>query len=518
MVTHVNADLYKSIDFGKSAVFFKQNGPITVISIINLKIVMREKNEPNDFEKRFHECDAKFNTIFDLTSVASKIIRSDLTILKVNKAFCELLGYSPEEIEGTKILDHACEAYITHWHRLQEELWSKQVPHFKLQACLYRKDRSVVWVDVTTILYNDQGETFGFTVLDDISGLKKHQESEKRLNVALKYSDTAVWELNLETNEVFRSPDHDQIFGYEQRQANWTLESYYPHIAEQDLPAFKAAVQHIETQGGLDIQVRLLRADGILRWLNMKGKTEANEVGKTVKLIGVINDITKDKIIERHKDDFISIASHELKTPVTSLKASLQLLDRSPEPHSERNRLLVSQANKGINRISLIIDDLLNAGKTYSDQLEFRKTTFNLYELAQEICDQYAPSETQTVTLIGDKRLTIHADSERIGRVLTNLISNAIKYAPGSMEIKVELQDDAAFVKVSVTDKGPGISKEKVPLLFDRYYQADNQQAQYSGLGLGLFICANIIRKHGGEIGVDSVPGDGSTFWFTLPK
>jgi PAS domain S-box-containing protein len=134
-----------------------------------LKIVIQEKNELDDFEKRFRECDAKFNTIFDLTSVSSKIIRSDLTILKVNRAFCELLGYPAEEIAGTKILDHACEAYIAHWHDLQEALWSKRVPFFKLQACLYRKDRSLVWVDVTTILYNDQGETFGFTVLDDIS-------------------------------------------------------------------------------------------------------------------------------------------------------------------------------------------------------------------------------------------------------------------------------------------------------------------------------------------------------------
>lgn len=479
---------------------------------------MREKNEPNDFEKRFHECDAKFNTIFELTSVASKIIRSDLTIVKVNKALCELLGYPSEEIEGSKILDHACEEYVAHWHRLQDELWSKQVPHFKLQACLYRKDRSVVWVDVTTILYNDQGETFGFTVLDDISGLKKHQESEKRLNVALKYSDTAVWELDLETHEVFRSPDHDQIFGYEQRQPLWTLESYYPHIDKQDLPAFKAAIQHIQPQSGIDVQVRLLRTDGILRWLNIKGKTETNKNGKPVKLIGVINDITKDKIIERHKDDFISIASHELKTPVTSLKASLQLLERSPQPQSERNRQLISQANKGINRISLIIDDLLNAGKNYSDQLKFRKTTFNLYELTQEICEQYTSSETQTVTLNGDKALIIHADSERIGRVLTNLISNAVKYAPGSAEIKVALQDETEFVKVSVTDQGPGISKEKIPLLFNRYYQADDQQGQYSGLGLGLFICANIIRKHAGEIGLESIPEEGTTFWFTLPK
>jgi len=479
---------------------------------------MQEKREPNDFETRFRECDAKFNTIFNLTSVSSKIIRSDLTILKVNKALCELLGYTAEEIEGTKILDHACEEHIAHWHHLQEEIWAKKVPFFKLKACLYRKDRSRVWVDVTTILYNDQGETFGFTVLDDISGLKKYEESQKRLNVALRYSDTAVWELDLETEEVFRSPDHDQIFGYAQRQSHWTLESYYSHISEKDLPTFKEAISQIEKAGGLDAQVRLNNADGTIRWLNMKGKTQNNDQGKAIKLIGVINNITKDKIIERHKDDFISIASHELKTPVTSLKASLQLLERSPDATSSRNTLLISQANKSINRISLIIDDLLNAGKNYREQLEFRKTTFNLYELAQEICEQFAPSETQHVTLSGEKNLMINADSERIGRVMTNLISNAVKYAPGTAEIKVELQEGSDFIKVSVKDKGPGISQEKIPLLFDRYYQADDQQGQYSGLGLGLFICANIIRKHEGEIGVDSIPGQGSTFWFTLPK
>lgn len=483
-----------------------------------LKIVMQEKEELNDFEKRFRECDNKFNTIFDRTSVASKIIGSDLTILKVNEALCELLGYPADEIEGTKILDHACEEYIAHWHDLQDALWSKRVPFFKLKACLYCKDRSIVWVDVTTILYNDQEETFGFTVLDDVSGLKKYEESQKRLNVALKYSDTAIWELDLVTKEVFRSEHHDQIFGYASNQDHWTLESYYPHFSAEDLREFKTAIQNIGSEGGIDVQVKLIRADGTIRWLNMKGKTESDKLGKPVRLIGVINDITKDKVIERHKDDFISIASHELKTPVTSLKASLQLLSKSPDALSDRTTLLISQANKGINRISLIIDDLLNAGKNYREQLEFRKTIFNLYELAQDICEQFAPSEIQTVRLNGEKDMVIYADSERIGRVLTNLISNAVKYAPGSAEIKVELQEESSSVRVSVTDRGPGISKEKIPLLFDRYYQADDNQNQYSGLGLGLFICANIIRKHNGEIGVDSIAGQGSTFWFNLPK
>jgi len=480
---------------------------------------MQEKKiELNHFEKRFLECDTKFNTIFDLTSVATKIIRSDLTIIKVNRALCELLGYLPEEIEGTKILDHACEEYISHWHHLQEELWSKQVPFFKLQVCLYRKDRTLVWVNVTSILYEDRDHTYGFTVLDDVTAMKAFQDSQKRLNIALKYSGTAIWELNLQNHEVFRSPDHDEIFGYRERQKHWTLENYYPHISVEYLPAFKSAIQNIEAEGYMDVQVKLNRPDGALQWLNVKGKAEYDQNDKPVKLIGVINDITTDKMIERHKDNFISIASHELKTPVTSLKASLQLLNIKQDGISKRVKTLIMQANKGVNRISSIIDDLLNAGKNYQDQLELRKTTFNLYDLAQEISEQFVSSDTQSFTLTGNKDLMIYADSERIGRVLTNLIGNAVKYAPGSAELKTEIQDGQAFVKVSVTDNGPGIAQEKIPLLFDRYYQAVQEQEQYSGLGLGLFISASIIRRHEGEIGVDSVPGQGSTFWFTLPK
>ena len=491
--------------------------PVNVITLL-AEIVMQENRAQDNFEKRFKECDDKFNAIFKLTSVASKIIGSDLTILKVNKALCELLDYPPEQIEGTKILDHACEEHIAHWHRLQEEIWSRQVPFFKLQACLYRRDRSRVWVDVTTILYNDQGETFGFTVLDDISGMKQLKESQKRLNLALKYTGTAIWELDLETKEVFRSHNHDEIFGYPQRQAHWSLESYYPHISANDLPAFKEALNNIQAQGGVDVQVRLNTADGKLQWLNIKGKTETNKAGKAVKLVGVINDITNDKIIERHKDDFISIASHELKTPVTSLKGSVQMLQRDANRQSDRTKRLVAQASRGINRISLIIDDLLNAGKNYRDQIELRKTNFNLFKLVQEIVELFASTDVPAVTITGKKNIIVHADSERIGRVLTNLISNAVKYAPGTAEIKVELIDHETYVKISVIDQGPGIVAEKIPLLFDRYYQAAGQQQQNSGLGLGLFICANIVRKHGGEIGVDSVPGERTGFWFTLPK
>ncbi len=122
------------------------------------------------------------------------------------------------------------------------------------------------------------------------------------------------------------------------------------------------------------------------------------------------------------------------------------------------------------------------------------------------------------LTLQGDQGLKMWADEVRIDQVVVNLVNNAVKYAPDQREIYLIVEDLGDWVKVSVKDNGPGISKDKLAHLFDRYYRVDYSGVQYSGLGLGLYISAEIIKKHNGKIGVDSEVGKGSTFWFTLPK
>lgn len=478
---------------------------------------MTQTTDPQDYKKRFLECDDKFNTIFKRTSAASKIIGSDLTILKVNDALAELMGYDASDIEGTKILDHACEEYREHWHDLQMALWSNEVPFFKLQACLHKKDRSLIWVNVTTILFKDQGETFGFTVLDDVTGLKHFEESEKRLNIALKYSKMAVWELDLDNNTIYRSDGHDEIFGYEEPQANWTADSYLPLILDEDRPKFQAAIQSLNENRLVDIQLRLKTVDGTVKWVNFQGKTEEDESGRPVKVLGTIADITKDKLVEQHKDDFISIASHELKTPITSLKTSLQLLDRMKDGLTDKLKLLIQQANRSIDKMVMLVDDLLNASKNYKNQLDLKKSTFNLYKVIEECCSHLRLEGTHEVDIIGPAYLEVNADPERIERVIINMLSNAVKYAPEARQVQITLETQNAYAKVSVTDYGNGIPESKLSLLFDRHYQAEQMERQYTGLGLGLFISAEIIKKHEGEIGVTSEMGKGSTFWFTIP-
>jgi len=291
-------------------------------------IVMDKKPFTEDYKIKFLECDDKFNTIFKLTSAASKIIAPDLTILKVNDALADLLGYRPDEIEGTQILDYACEEYKPHWHDLQDALWKRKVPYFKLQVCLTRKNGLLAWVDVTTVLFKDSGKTYGFTVLDDITGQKQYEQTQKRLTTALRNARLSVWETDADLNMIFRSEGHDAIFGYDWEADDWSMQKYADHLLESDRQEFAGFLTQLKTVGAASFQGRIITVNNTVKWIALQAKAEYDQSGIPLKYLGTIADVTLEKQKERHKEDFISIASHELKTPVTGLKASLQLLGR----------------------------------------------------------------------------------------------------------------------------------------------------------------------------------------------
>ena len=178
---------------------------------------------------------------------------------------------------------------------------------------------------------------------------------------------------------------------------------------------------------------------------------------------------------------------------------------------------LIGQANKSLTKVSTLINDLLNASKANEGQLHINKKPFVISKLIDECCQHVHEEGIYTIKTGDMLNLEVYADEARIDQVITNLINNAIKYAPQSKEILVNVENAGKMIKISVTDKGPGISPEKLPHLFNRYYRADTSGSQYSGLGLGLYISSEIIKKHNGQIGVDSEIDKGTTFWFTLP-
>jgi PAS domain S-box-containing protein len=225
------------------------------------------------------------------------------------------------------------------------------------------------------------------------------------------------------------------------------------------------------------------------------------------------------KELNNKKDEFISVASHELRTPLTSIKASLQFLSTLINKGDDLGKVkhFLNKADSNINKLTRLIGDLLDVSRIEEGQLMLNRSDFNISKLIDEATEQFNLSGTYEIIIQGRKDLMINADIQRIEQVLVNLLNNAIKYAPDSKRILINIEVETNMTKVSVQDFGIGISKEKLPYLFDRYYRVENMDNQFSGMGIGLYICDEIIKRHGGAIGVESVLQKGSTFWFSIP-
>ena len=225
------------------------------------------------------------------------------------------------------------------------------------------------------------------------------------------------------------------------------------------------------------------------------------------------------KVAEKRKDEFISIASHELKTPLTSIKGYLQLLemsvgDASPEIQQYLKRTLV-QADK----LNSLIIDLLDVSKIESGKLVLNKKIFDFDVLLDEAIDIIHKMHPD-INIIKKNfvNVKVYGDEVRLEQVLINYLTNAIKYSPESKDIIVNsfLTPDECLT-VQIKDQGIGIPKEIQPNIFEKFYRVEASSARFQGLGMGLFICAEIIKRHSGEVGVESEPGKGSVFYFTIP-
>jgi signal transduction histidine kinase len=226
------------------------------------------------------------------------------------------------------------------------------------------------------------------------------------------------------------------------------------------------------------------------------------------------------EVLLKHREEFIGIASHELKTPVTSIKTYAEILQENLQENGDTtNALLMVKLNRQINRLANLIVDLLDTTRIAEGGLIYRKKGFNLNVLITECTEemQRVAGRRQIVLHLGTLE-SITADRERIAQVLTNLLSNAIKYSANGTEINVSSEQNEKEVTVRVADAGIGIPQEYQDKIFDRFYRVGGQSmSTYPGMGLGLYISAEIIKNHGGSITVNSKEGEGSVFQFTLP-
>ncbi len=232
--------------------------------------------------------------------------------------------------------------------------------------------------------------------------------------------------------------------------------------------------------------------------------------------------VSERKLYERRKDEFISVASHELKTPITSIKTFVQTLQVLFERRGDKQSSAhMSRVNRQVDRLNRLVVKLLDLTRLQEGRFTLQKERFSIGSLIREAVDEISEVTHHKIQIIGNTRTVLVADKDRIGRVLTNLLTNAAKYSPDADKIQVSVRKSRDHLTVNVRDYGIGISKKDQEHVFDRFYQVARKKSDHreDSLGLGLYIAKSIIDRHGGKIWVKSNQkgGRGSTFCFTLP-
>lgn len=466
----------------------------------------------------------RFRNLIQQAPFAICVIRAnDLIVTDFNERYLELVGKKREQLDGLSIWEGVPEAAEAYAPIMQEVISSNKtfsakeakVPLVRAGVC------EQIYVDFTYEPVVDLNGlvtaimVVGIDVSEKVHIRKATEEIEERIRLAVDAGDIGTYEYRFNTDDFVTTERFNQIVGLKQDISREDLVSQY-HPEDRKLS--DQALQAAKTTGKIFYEARLLPQGQPMKWVRFQAKVYHDALGNPIRTLGTAIDITQHKALQQQKDDFISIASHELKTPITSLKASLQVLNKMK---AHLNPVLfpklLDQSMRSMAKITTLIDDLLDMSKMNQGQVELKKEWFNIGKMLEKSCEFVREASKYSLVLKGDLDLVVFADEHRIEQVVVNFINNAVKYAPESQQIFVDIKDEVEVLRVTVKDLGPGIPLEKIPYLFERYYRADATGKQVSGLGLGLYISAEIVKRHGGKIGVESIEGHGSSFWFTLP-
>lgn len=349
--------------------------------------------------------------------------------------------------------------------------------------------------------------------------------SEDRFNEVAKATNDTIWDWNLANNTMWRSNNLEVMFGYaisgENENIGFWLDKIHPEDRQQVRDSVYAAIN--SNQKHWSAEYRVLKADGEYAIILDRGSVLHDELGIPYRMVGSMVDITKTNELQKElmqkKDEFMSIASHELKTPITSIKGFLQLTSRVAKKTPVGTDVLtyIDKANRQLENLTFLVNDLLDVSKIQAGKMDLNYSKFDIVKLVRECVEDVQHTEACEIDITAHAEVEVYADHHRIEQVLRNFLSNALKYSPDNKMVKVSVKQIGQQIRVAVKDSGIGIEPDKAKFVFDRFFRVEQTHFQFSGLGLGLYICAEIVNRHHGTIGVESEVGKGSEFWFQIP-
>ena len=464
-------------------------------------------------------------------SIISKTL--DGIITSWNPAAVHMFGYSEAEAIGQHI------SLIIPKDRLDEENYiisqirkGRKVDHF--ETLRRKKNGDLVPISLTISPIRDRnGRITGASkIVRDITVQKLAVEKQGVLAAIIDSSDDTIISKTLDGIITSWNKAAVKMFGYTETEAVGKHISLIIPPDRLDEEAY--IIGEVRNGNKVDHFQTIRRAkNGNLVPISLSVSPVMDEHGKVIGASKIARDISAEQTAQqetaalyRHlqelnakKDEFIGLASHELKTPLSSIKGYLQIL--SQRITDEKNKLFVQKAQQQqqLNKLTALVEDLLDVSKIEAGKLRFADEQFNICEVIRDAVDliSHANNNYQIIIHAPVPVCTIRGDAHRIEQVLINLLTNAIRYSPGSDLIEVMLVPEEAEIKIGVKDSGVGIAPEKLNHIFSRYYRVDDSNAKVSGLGIGLYLCYEIVTRHQGRIWAESELKKGSTFWFTLP-
>lgn len=468
----------------------------------------------------------------------------DQPIIYCNRAFEQLTGYQRDEIIG-----HNCR-FLQSGDRDQDARTEireaiRKGKHCQVEIRNYKKNGEMFWNELMiSPVKNDHGDITHFIgIQNDIS---RRKAAENELAKEKEYLEERVVERtrDIEQSEAYQASiietireslvviDKDmKVLSVNEHFCKFFKLKSKEIIGQElftigdrgqwDIPELKNLLLNILPHNnpfeGFELENEFPRIGRKLLVLNarqvmLKGRYQN-------RILLAIEDITERREIEQRKEDFISIASHEMKTPLTSIKGNIQLLEKKAERNNDTEYMQgFNKASKSIARLERLIYDLLDVSKIQSGKIEFHFTNFDFDQLvAEAVSGVQAATQTHKLNITGSTNIEITGDYGRLEQVLINLLNNAVKYSPAADEVKVHVSKVSDYVKVAITDSGVGIHQRDHKRIFERFYRAEQITEKFPGVGIGLYVSSQIIKEHKGTLWVESEEGKGSVFNFTIP-
>jgi len=478
-------------------------------------------------QRRIIESENRFRNMMDQAPVAMAVFRGKkMQVSKANKSMLEMMGKT-EDIIGKDLLQVMPELKGQPILAILSDVFETGIPYFGYDLPFHIQRNGVqeeAYFDFSCTPLLEEGKITGVLevaaeVTERVKARKNLLEREALFRGITAASPTALWITDKAGN----------ISYVNETWIKWTGKPLEKHlgtgwldaVSKDDLKkAYTSFTDDFTNRRYHESHFRVVHTNGQERWVVCTGNPQFDEENNFKGFIGACVDITEQKQLQRQKDDFLGIASHELKTPVTSIKAYAQVLEMMFRREGDTKKAdMLGKLDKQVNRLSSLITDLLDVTKIHTGKMQFNETSIDFNRLSEDIIEDVQHTSSKHII---KKQLEfkgmIFGDMERISQVITNLLTNAIKYSPDANEIIIHTMQKGSSVQLCVQDFGIGISQDKKDRVFEQFYRVSgSKEHTFPGLGLGLYISSEIVKRLNGKIWVNSVEGKGSTFCFSLP-